>query len=227
MNLRRRKGYKVIAALLLFAMAQLAMQIAFAAPSSPATNVAPIPQQFIARLTTRNNQPITVNGNSATTGASIVTGATIETGADQAATVNLGPLGTLDIAPNTKLVLTYDENGNVKATLVYGCAILAAKKKTTGEVATEQGGTAAKTDPAKGGILDICFPPGAAAPTVGQGAAQAAGAGAGSAAPAAVGAGGLFGLGTAATIAIFAGTGAAIITPLVAFQDNPSGPSAP
>jgi hypothetical protein len=227
MNLRRRKGYKVIAALLLFAMAQLAMQIAFAAPASPPTNVAPIPQQFIARLTTRNNQPITVNGNSATTGASIVTGATIETGADQAATVNLGPLGTLDIAPNTKLVLTYDENGNVKATLVYGCAILAAKKKTTGEVATEQGGTAAKTDPAKGGILDICFPPGAAAPTVGQGAAQAAGAGAGSAAPAAVGAGGLFGLGTAATIAIFAGTGAAIITPLVAFQDNPSGPSAP
>jgi hypothetical protein len=224
MNLRRRKGYKVIAALLLFAMAQLAMQIAFAAPASPATNVAPIPQQFIARLTTRNNQPITVNGNSATTGASIVTGATIETGADQAATVNLGPLGTLDIAPNTKLVLTYDENGNVKATLVYGCAILAAKKKTTGEVATEQGGTAAKTDPAKGGILDICFPPGAAAPTVGQGAAQAAGAGAGSSVPAAGGAGGLFGLGTAATIAIFAGTGAAVITPLVAFQDNPSGP---
>jgi len=223
MNLRRRKGYRVVAALLLFSMLQVAVQIAFAAPTSTTPNAAPVPQQFIARLTTRNNQPITVNGNSAATGASILTGATIETGADQAATVNLGSLGTLDIAPNTKLVLTYDENGNVKATLVYGCAVLTAKKKTTGEVATEQGGTAAKTDPAKGGILDICFPPGAAAPTVGQGAAAAAGAGAGAApAAAAAGGGGLFGLGTAATVAILIGVGAAVITPL-AFQDNPSG----
>src|SRR6478752_4105973 len=112
---RRHKRNNVIAALLLFAMAQLAMQIAFAAPTSPTPNAAPIPQQFIARLTTRNNQPISVNGNSAATGASIVTGATIETGADQSATVNLGPLGSLDIAPNTKLVLTYDDQGNVKA----------------------------------------------------------------------------------------------------------------
>ena len=224
MNLKRRKGYKVTAVLLLFAMVQVAVQIGFAAPTST-PNAVPIPQQFIARLTTRNNQPITVNGNSAATGASIVTGATIETGADQSATVNLGPLGTLDIAPNTKLVLTYDENGNVKVTLVFGCAILTAKKKTTGEVATEQGGSAGKTDPAVGGILDICFPPGAAGPIVGQGAAAAAGAGAGAGAVAgatAAGGGGLFGIGTAATVAVFAGIGAAALTPL-AFQDNPSG----
>jgi len=222
MNLKRRNGFRVIAAFVLFAMLQVAMQIAFAAPTSPAPNAAPIPQQFIARLTTRNNQPITVNGNSAATGASIVTGATIETGADQSATVNLGPLGTLDIAPNTKLVLTYDENGNVKATIIFGCAILAAKKKAKGEVATEQGGTAAKTDPAAGGVLDICFPPGAAAPTVGQGAAAAAGAGASVGVPAASGGGGLFGLGTAATVAI-AGFGSALALTPLAFQDNPSG----
>lgn len=227
MNLRQRKGYRVVAALLLFSMLQVAVQIAFAAPATTTPNVPPVPQQFIARLTTRNNQPITVNGNGAATGASILTGATIETGADQSATVNLGPLGTLDIAPNTKLILTYDENGHVKATLVYGCAVLTAKKKTTGEVATEQGGTAAKTDPSKGGILDICFPPGAAAPSVGQGAAAAAGAGAGAAGPAgaaaAGSAGGLFGLGIPATIAIVAGLGTAIITPIAVFQDNPSG----
>ena len=193
---------------------------------NPTPNPVPVPQQFIARLTTRNNQPITVNGNSATTGASIVTGATIETGADTSATVNLGPLGTLDIAPNTKLMLTYDENGNVKAVIIFGCAVLTAKKKTTGEVATEQGGSAGKTDPAKGGILDICFPPGAASPTVGQGAAAAAGAGAGAGAPAGAGAaggGGLFGLGTAATVAIITGGTLAALAPL-GFQDNPSGP---
>jgi hypothetical protein len=125
MNQKRRNGSRAIAALLLFSVTQIGL----------ATRATAVPQQFIARLTTRNNQPITVNGLSATTGASIVTGATIETGADQSATVNLGSLGTLDIAPNTKLVLTYDDQGNVKALIIYGCAILTAKKKTKGEIA--------------------------------------------------------------------------------------------
>ena len=224
MNPKRRNGSRVIAVLLLFAIAQISLQVGFAEPATT-TNPTAIPQQFVARLTTRNNQPITVNGLSATTGASILTGATIETGADQSATVNLGPLGQLDIAPNTKLVLTYDDQGNVKALLIYGCAILTAKKKTTGEVATEQG-SAGKTDPAAGGVLDVCFPQGASAPTVGQGAAANAGAGAGAGASAGGaaggGGGGLFGLGVPATIAIFGGIGAAALTPLF-FQDNPSG----
>ena len=220
MNPKRRNGSRVIAVLLLFAIAQIGLQVGLAEPNTT-TNPTAIPQQFVARLTTRNNQPITVNGLSANTGASILTGATIETGADQSATVNLGPLGQLDIAPNTKLVLTYDQHGNVKALLIFGCAILTAKKKTTGEVATEQG-TAGKTDPAAGGVLDVCFPQGATAPTVGQGAAASAGAGAGAPAGAAAGGGGgLFGLGVPVTIAIFSGVGVAALTPLF-FQDNPS-----
>jgi hypothetical protein len=222
MSLRRRKCYRAIAALIVFCIAQISVQVGFAGPTAPASPV-PVPQQFIARLTTRNNQPITVNGLSAASGASIVTGATIETGADTSATVNLGSLGQLDIAPNTKLVLSYDEKGNVKVTVLVGCAILTTKKKTTGDVGTEQGGSAGKTDPAKGGVLEICFPPGATAPTVGQGAAAGSGAGAGAGAVAAGGGGGgLFGLGTAATIAIIGGiTGAALIP--LGFQDNPSG----
>ncbi|HSL53872.1 MAG TPA: hypothetical protein VK868_05730 [Pyrinomonadaceae bacterium] len=213
MNQKRRNGPRVIAALLLLAIVQVGLQVGLAEPNNTTTPVV-VPQQVVARLTTRNNQSILVNGLSATTGASILTGATIETGADQSATVNLGPLGNLDIAPNTKLVLTYDDQGNVKAVLVYGCAILTAKKKTTGEIATEQG-TAGKTDPAAGGILNVCFPQGATAPTVSTTAPGA---------PAATGGGGggLFGLGTAATVAIFGGIGAAALTPLF-FQDNPSG----
>src|SRR5215211_7041523 len=194
MNQKRRNVSRAIAALLLFSITQIGL----------ATKATAIPQQFVARLTTRNNQPITVNGLSASTGASIVTGATIETGPDQSATVNLGPLGSLDIAPNTKLVLTYDDQGNVKALIIYGCAILTAKKKTTGEVATEQG-SAGKTDPAAGGVLDVCFPQGATAPSVGSGVASGAGVGTGvpASVPAASGGGGgLFGLGKAATVAI-------------------------
>jgi hypothetical protein len=221
---KRRNGPRAIAALLLFSVMQVGLQVGLAEPNNT-TSVTVVPQQVAARLTTRNNQPITINGISANTGATILTGATIETGADQSATVNVGPLGSLDISPNTKLVLTYDDQGNLKALIIYGCAILTAKKNTTGEVATEQG-SAGKTDPAAGGVLEICFPQGAAAPQVGQG--VAAGAGAGVAVPAgatAAGAGGLFGLGVPATIAILAGAGAAALIPL-AFQDNPSG-SAP
>lgn len=211
MNQKHAVGSRVIAALLLLAVLQIGLQVGFAEPNNT-TNPVVVPQQVVARLTTRNNQPITVNGLSANTGASILTGATIETGADQSATVNLGSLGSLDIAPNTKLVLTYDDQGNVKAVLIYGCAILTAKKKTQGEIATEQG-TAAKNDPAAGGVLNVCFPQGAAAPTVNTGVVAATTGGGG---------GGLFGLGTAATIAIFGGIGAAALTPLF-FQDNPSG----
>jgi hypothetical protein len=220
MNLKRRKASTAIATLLLFSIFQISIQIGFAEPNATRAPAA-IPQQLVARLTTRNNQPITVNGQSANTGASIVSGATIETGADQGATVNVGPLGSVDIASNTKVIITF-EQGNLKAQVVYGCVILTAKKNTTGEIATDQG-SAGKTDPAVGGVLEICFPQGAAAPIVGPGVAAGAGAGVGGPAGAATaGAGGLFGLGVPATIAIIAAGTAAGITPLF-FQDNPSG----
>src|SRR6185503_2373881 len=201
MNQKRRNGSRAIAAFLLFSIAQIGLQIGFAEPNDT-TSATPFPQQVIARLTTRNNQPITVNGLSATTGATILTGATIETGADQSATVNLGPLGSLDIAPNTKLILTYDDDGNVKVVVIIGCVVLAAKNKTKGEVVNEQG-ESKKNDPAAGGVLNMCVGTAAAPASTG-------------------GAGGLFGLGRAATIAIFSGLGAVALTPL-AFQDNPSG----
>ena len=200
MNLKRRNGPRAIAAFLLFSIAQIGLQIGFAEPAE--TNITTSPQQVIARLTTRNNQPITVNGLSATTGATILTGATIETTADTSATVNLGPLGTLDIDPNTKLILTYDDDGNVKALIIFGCAVLTAKEKTKGEVATEQG-KSEKNDPAAGGVLKLCSAVAGAQTPTGE-------------------AGGLFGLGRAATIAIFSGATAAALTPLW-FQDNPSG----
>lgn len=203
MNQKRRNGPRAIAALLLFAIAQIGLQIGFAEPNNTTTSTI-VPQQVVARLTTRNNQSITVNGVGAATGATILTGATIETGPDTSATVNLGPLGSLDIAPNTKLVLTYDDNGNVKALLIFGCAVLTANKDTKGEVADEQGKTE-KNDPAAGGVLRMCFGATPASATSGGAA------------------GGLFGLGRAATIAIFSGVGAAALTPVFFFQDNPSG----
>ena len=221
MNLRRRKAFKVIAALLLFSISQIGLQIGFAEPHATKTPLV-IPQQIVGRLVTRNNQPITVNGQSASTGASIVSGGVIETAADQSATVNVGPLGSVEIAPNTKVMLTF-ETGSLKAAVTFGCVILRAKKGTTGEIETEKG-SIGKTDPATGGVLEMCYTQGAAAPVVGPGVATGAGA-AGAPAGAAAGGGGLFGLGVPATIAIVTAGTVAGLTPLF-FDDNPS-PSTP
>ena len=220
MNLKRRNGSRAIAALLIFFIAQIGLQVGLAEPTVT-TTATPILSQAIGRLTTSNNQPIQVNGNSAATGASIVSGATLETGADQTATVNLGPLGTVDIAPNTKFVLTFDDQGNFKALVTIGCVKVTARTNATGEIATDQG-SLGKTNPATGGVLEMCNQPGAA-PVVGPGVAANAGVGAGApAGAAAAGGGGLFGLGVPATIAIVGAGTAAGLTPLF-FQDNPSG----
>ncbi len=222
MNSKRRKAFTAIAALLLFSISQIGLQIGFAEPhSTKATSV--IPQQIVGRLVTRNNQPINVNGQSATTGASLVSGAIIDTAADQSATVNVGPLGSVDIAPNTKVILTF-ASGSLKAAVTYGCVILRAMKGTTGEIETEKG-SIGKTDPATDGVLEMCYTQGAAAPLVGPGVAVGAGAAGAPAGAAAAGAGGLFGLGVPATIAIIAAGTTAGLTPLF-FDDNPS-PSTP
>jgi hypothetical protein len=229
MTLKQRKGFKALALILAFSVMQIGVQATFAGPNSSAGNAAPAPQPITARLTTRGNQPILVNGNNVATGASILTGATIETGDQVGATINLGPLGSLDLAPNTKVQLEYDDQGNVKVKLIQGCAILRTKKNANGQIDTDQG-TAGKNDKKTGGALDVCFPQGANQPVVNQGAAANAGAGAGGAAPAAAPAtagatnGGLFGLGTAADIAILGGAAAAAIGIPIALHrgDNPS-----
>lgn len=221
MNLKRRNGPRAIAALLIFLIATVGLQVGLAGPADATTTTTPIPPQVAGRLTTSNNQPIQVNGLSASTGASILSGATLETGADQSATVNLGALGTVEMGPNTKLVLTFDEQSNFKALVMFGCAKVSARANATGEIATDQG-SAGKTNPASGGDLEVRYQPGTA-PAIGQGVCPTGG---GVAPPSNAGAsggqGGLFGLGKAATIAIVAAGTAAGLTPLW-FQDNPSG----
>jgi len=126
------------------------------------------PQQFAisARLVTRGNQPITVDGASATTGATILSGATVETPDQVGATINIASLGGLDIGPNTKMVLTFDQNGNIKVTLLRGCVIVRTRKNAIGEVNTSQG-TAGTTDRKKR-KLNVCLLAGATAPVVKQ-----------------------------------------------------------
>ncbi|MBV9926045.1 MAG: hypothetical protein JOZ96_13590 [Acidobacteria bacterium] len=172
------------------------------------------------RLTTRGNNAVTVNGNSAKSGETIFSGQSIQTPAGVGATVNLPGIGRVDIAPNTNLTLTF-ENGKVDVVLVSGCVIVTANRGNAGSV--ESGGSTQKTEGDQGGTIDVCSSttPGAT-PVVGQGAAAAAGAGAAggtatAATTAAAAEGGLFGLGTAGTIGFISAAGiittAAIVAP--------------
>jgi hypothetical protein len=229
MNSRCKRITTATALFLVFSVAQVYVQASFARPDSKSVPAAGS-QQFAAILTTRGNQPITINGASVISGATVLTDATIETPDKVGATINLGSLGTLDVAPKTKLTLRFDQNRNVKVTLIQGCAILRARKNTTAEVDTPQG-IAGTTDPATGGVLDICFPPGATAPTVNAGAVGAAGAGTGAAgsdgAAAAIGrAAGYGGLTETAGVIIGAIGGGAMIAAVVTLPcDRGTNPS--
>ncbi|HKR60094.1 MAG TPA: hypothetical protein VJS64_10180 [Pyrinomonadaceae bacterium] len=224
MRFQQSKRLKAVAAFLMFAVVQISVQFGFAetGPNAPL----PVPQQFIARLRTRGNNPITVNGNSAASGASLVTGALIETGADSSATIDIADF-TLDVAPNTRLRLDYDDQGRVKVFLISGCAIARSRgDKTQVEFQTADNVTQGQTAKKRGGAIDVCFINGQA--TVNQNAAANAGAGAGAGATAAGGGGG-GGLSTAAIAAIVIGAATATVITIVAVtndDDNPS-PSSP
>jgi hypothetical protein len=158
-------------------MTQGYTQLIFSA-SAETTSTLP-PPQMLARLTTRGNQPITVNGVSATTGDSIATDAVIETPPGVTATIDLGPLGSLDIEPGTRLKLEYDSNCipptpgdtsqdpdkkcRVRVTVFAGCATAHYKRGSHHEAVNEQGVVIQESDKKRKGAGAFPFCAGAPA----------------------------------------------------------------
>ena len=125
MDMRKRNALKALAVLLAFSFAQVYVQAGL--PDPPAVPSAP--QRAISgRLITKNNAPITVNGNTTGTGATILTGATIETPDQVGASIDLGDAGVVELQPNSKIQLDFDANGNVRVKVIRGCAVT--RKKT-------------------------------------------------------------------------------------------------
>ena len=109
MDTRKKNALKALAVLVAFAFTQV-----YVLAGSPNPVPAPgAPQRFIARLTTTGNQPITVNGNSASGGATILTGATIETPDQVSGSIDLGSAGVVEVQPGSKIQLDFDAQGNV------------------------------------------------------------------------------------------------------------------
>lgn len=234
MRLTNSKAVKALALFLVFSLAQVYVHTTYAGPSlvkktDAAMSLLP---QATGKLVTSGNQSVLVNGTNASTGASILTGSTIETGDGVGATINLGPLGSIDIAPNTKVEITYTDN-EVKVKVISGCVIVRNKKGKQAEVSTEQGPATSNDGQTGGAPLDVCFPQGAPNPIVNQGAAANAGAGAGGGGGAGAvgggggGGGGLFGLGPGGTVALLSGIAAAIIIPIVITRGDDPSPSNP
>jgi hypothetical protein len=163
MNPRQKRTAIVFALLMALAVTHINLGISFA--KSEAAMETPEPPPITAILTTKGNRPITVNGAQVMSGATIVAGSIIETPDLVGSTISLGSLSNLEIGPNTKLSIDYDENGNMRVNLVRGCATVRTKQNVLGQVDTVQG-VAGKTDPKRKGFLSVCFPLGAAAPIV-------------------------------------------------------------
>jgi hypothetical protein len=155
MNLRRRKVLEAIAIFCAFTFAQIYVHGAL-----PEAGGGLLPQrQITARLTTKNNQPITVNGNQTGTGATLLTGATIETPDQVSGVIDLGDAGVVEIQPNSTIKLDFDENGNVRVKVIRGCAVT--RKKTNvlpGEMELYTDQASEKTDK-KRRHLAGCFLP--------------------------------------------------------------------
>ena len=195
---------KAIAVFVAFAVAQISIQLSFAGTVSPSYATL-VQQQLVVRVTTSGNRPILVNGNSTASGGSLATGAIIETPDGVSATIDLGPLGTLDLAPNTKVVLEFEcppppptppapgtepEPCKVKVKVLAGCVVLKTKKGTQGQIDTEQQDKVQESNNKGGGApLNFCTP----------------GAGAGAAAAAAATTAGGIGAGTIAAVVIAGG----------------------
>lgn len=208
-----KSGYQKItiacALLLILAATQVYFAASFAKSNAEPEPPAPEPPPITAILTTRGNRPITVNGSNTLTGATILTGSIIETPDQVGGVINLGSLSNLEIEPNSKVKLEFDENGNLKVTVMRGCATTRTKKNVIAQIDTSQG-VAGKTDPKKRGFLGVCFPPGATSPIVTTVPAGATAAGTG--------------LGAFVKALILGGAGVAVLLGFRGSNPSPSGP---
>jgi hypothetical protein len=189
MSLRQRKAFKALAVFLAFTFAQVYVQTGLANPGTGKTSM-PAPQRFVARLTVRGGPSATVNGASAVSGATILTGATIETPDQVSATLDLGPLGTIELQPNSAAQIDFDDNGNVRVKVTKGCVKVNKRGDGTGEIYTAEGASEKTNSNRK--AMGFCYLDGK------LNSLSSAATGAGSSAAGA-------GLSTAAKVAIFGG----------------------
>ncbi len=129
--------------------------------------------QVGATLQTTNNQPVTVNGNSAGSGTTVLSGSSIVTPAGVGATLQMG-FAVLEMSPDTEVTLEFTPGGPVTVTLKRGCVVLRTMGDAEGTVITPDGGSIKTGDSHR---VEVCHPRRDGSPAVIPGAGGSAGAG--------------------------------------------------
>jgi hypothetical protein len=184
---KNQKIVRLLSILLVFCLTPLYVNAELL--SAKAKSELTLTQDVAGRLRTTGNKQIDVNGNPAPSGTTILSGASLSTPAGVGATVDFPGLGRVNISPNTKLSINYTGK-NLDVTVVSGCASLDLTNASATSSLTAPSGETTRTSPNQR-HLEICDTAGAAAP-IGAGGGAAGG----------TVSGGLFGLGTKATVAL-------------------------
>jgi hypothetical protein len=169
MNNSHRNAFKATAIFLAFALVQLSLQLSFAAPA--ASSMPTVPQELLGRITTTGTGPATINGNNAASGDTVTSGSIVQTPSGTEATVDLGPLGSIELQSGTRIRLDYScpaaQLGNpdpqscrVYVTLFAGCVTSNYKQGSHHKIAADSRGLIAQSDPdnerSGGGVLKTC-----------------------------------------------------------------------
>ncbi len=102
----------------------------------------------MGELVISGGSAVTVNGETANTGRTVFSSNTITTPADSGATVNLGKLGQVELAPNSSMSLSFNES-SISGTLLNGRVKVSAPSDISANIQTKTGIVTADTNQAK------------------------------------------------------------------------------
>jgi hypothetical protein len=148
MTVRHQKAFSAIALFLVFSVTQVYVQASLLASTAKSENKSATSLMPSGKLATRGGGGlIKLNGNDVGAGTTILSGAQLQTPADTGATVQLGALGKVDLAPSTNLTLSFGQS-NVDVKLDNGFVVLTTLKGVEGSM-TAPNGSVSKSDPSK------------------------------------------------------------------------------
>jgi hypothetical protein len=166
MNARYTNTVRAVSLFTICCIVHLCLVAAPASAAVTANDIDAVPQpQANGTLKTTNNQPVIVNGNSVRPGTTILSGATIQTPSGVSAIINLG-FATVDISPDSEVLLEFTADGNVKVTLKSGCVLITTQGSAQGTIISPDGSITTTGDRHR---AEVCSPSrkGAAAATGG------------------------------------------------------------
>ena len=144
MNSNFKKTSQALALFLTCAVAQvylLATPTAFAATAEEGrASTVERSALLLGKLSVYGEGGVTINGNVVTSGTTVFSGAHLRTGEMTGATLSLGAVGGIEIAPNTSLTVTFDRK-QISVRLTKGDALLSTNEGVKGALTTPDGKT--------------------------------------------------------------------------------------